>query len=191
MTGQRDGRRALVGLLLAAALLGSLASCRGGGGGGDSASGEKTFTHEAFAISFKYPGYLKESKVSETAQSAGGEPVAQTALAVDEANAIFLAKYEVNAEVTRENIGTFVPQVDQVVQQLTGNPISGTTVEVGGLPGVRYDDVALAKPPQGQSRLVFLFDGSVEYLVNCQSTPEERGEITRACDRVLTTMSKA
>lgn len=189
MTGQRDGRRALLGLLLAAALLGALAGC--GGGGDGSASSEKTFTHEDFAISFKYPGNLKESRVGETAQSAGGEPVAQTALAVDEANAIFLAKYDVNAEVTRENIGTFVPQVDQVVQQLTGNPISGTTVEVGGLPGVRYDDVALAKPPQGQSRLVFLFDGSVEYLVNCQSTPEERGEITRACDRVLTTMSKA
>ncbi|HEX2042979.1 MAG TPA: hypothetical protein VHF24_10120 [Acidimicrobiales bacterium] len=188
MIGQPDRRRALLGLLLAGALLGALAGC---GGGGDSASSEKTFTHEDFAISFKYPGSLKESKVGETAQSAGGEPVAQTVLAVDEANAIFLAKYDLNAEVTKENIATFVPQVDQVVQQLTGNPISGTRVDVGGLPGVRYDDVALTKPPQGQSRLVFLFDGSVEYLVNCQSTPEERDEISRACDRVLTTMSKA
>jgi hypothetical protein len=187
MIGQRDGRRALHGLLLAAVVLGALVGC---GGDGDSASSEKTFSHDDFAISFKYPGNLKTSKVGETAQSAGGEPVAQTALAVDEANAIFLAKYDVNAEVTKENIATFVPQVDEVVEQLTGNPIGGTTVAVGGLPGVRYDDVALANPPQGQSRLVFLFDGSVEYLVNCQSTPEERAKITRACDRVLTTMSK-
>ena len=173
-------------LLLAAALFGTLAGC-----GGDDASSEKTFSHGDFAISFKYPGTLQQGQVKAVAESAGGEPLAQTALAVDEANAIFLAKYDVNAEVTPENIDAFVPQVDQVVHQLTGSPVSGRTVEVGGLPGVRYDGVGLRTPPQGQSRLVFLFDGSVEYLVNCQSTPEEREEIIRACDRVLTTLSKS
>ncbi len=177
---------------MAAVLLAVLAACGGGGAGDDEGtSSDRTFTDDDFAISFKYPGYLKRGRVTEVAESAGGEPVAQTALAIDEANAIFLAKYEVNAEVNDENIATFAPQVDQLVQQLTGRPVSGQTTRVGGFPAIRYDDVALNTPPQGQSRLVFLFDGAVEYLVNCQSTPEERDAITRGCDRVLTTMSRA
>ena len=182
---------------MAAALLAVLAACGGGGGGGggggdaDGASSDRTFTHDDFSISFKYPQYLKRGRVTEVAESAGGEPVAQTALAIDEANAIFLAKYEVNAEVDDANIATFAPRVDQLVQQLTGEPVSGRTTRVGGFPAIRYDDVDLNTPPQGQSRLVFLFDGAVEYLVNCQSTPEERDAITRGCDRVLATMSRA
>jgi hypothetical protein len=180
---------------VAGALLGVLAACGGGGGGGgndgDRASSERTFSEDAYAISFKYPSYLTEGKVTEVAESAGGEPVAQTALAIDEANAIFLAKYEVNAEVTGENIATFAPQVDELVQQLTGRPARGQTTEVGGLPAIRYEEVDLRTPPEGKSRLVFLFDGAVEYLVNCQSTPEERDAINRGCDRVLTTMSRA
>ncbi len=176
---------------MAAALLAFLAACGGGDREGDGASADRTFSDDNFAISFKYPEYLKRGRVTEVAESAGGEPVAQTALAIDEANAIFLAKYEVNAEVTDENIATFAPQVDQLVQQLTGRPVSGQTTRVGGFPAIRYDDVALNTPPQGQSRLVFLFDGAVEYLVNCQSTPEERDAINRGCDRVLTTMSRA
>ncbi|HEX2024693.1 MAG TPA: hypothetical protein VHF00_08295, partial [Acidimicrobiales bacterium] len=183
-----------------AALFAVLAACGGGGGGGGGgdgsgdgggASADRTFSHDDFSISFKYPGYLKRGRVTEVAESAGGEPVAQTALAIDEANAIFLAKYEVNAEVDEDNIAAFAPRVDELVQQLTGEPVSGQTTRVGGFPAIRYDDVDLTTPPQGQSRLVFLFDGAVEYLVNCQSTPEERDAITRGCDRVLTTMSRA
>jgi hypothetical protein len=184
---KRQLRRAPLALAVAGALLGTLGAC----GGDDDASNEKTFSNEDFAITFKYPGSLKQGKVKEVAESAGGEPVAQTALAIDEANAIFIAKYDINAEVDQGNIDDFAPQVDQVVQQLTGRPVNGTTAEVGGLPAIRYDDVDLSAPPQGKSRLVFLFDGAVEYLVNCQSTPEERDEITRGCDRVLTTMSKS
>ena len=193
MLGRRQRTRTPLPVL-ASLLLATLAACGGGGGdagGGGGVPDEKTFSHEDFAVTFKYPGNLQQGRVSEVAESAGGEPEAQTALAIDEANAIFLAKYDVNAEVTKENIDSFVPQVDQVVQQLTGNPVSGTTVEVAGLPAIRYDDLALTTPPQGQSRLVFIFDGSVEYMVNCQSTPEEREAITRGCDRALTTMSKA
>ena len=198
MFGQGQQRRTLVAIV-ALALLVAGAGCGGdggdggggAGGGGTGASDEETFSHEEFAITFKYPGNFEQGRVSEVAESAGGEPEAQTALAIDEANAIFLAKYDVNAEVTKENIDSFVPQVDQVVQQLTGTPASGRTVEVAGLPAIRYDDLDLRTPPQGQSRLVFVFDGNIEYLVNCQSTPEEREAVTRGCDRVLTTMSKA
>lgn len=190
MTGrsERGGGRALVAVVLVALLVVTLDGC---GGDGSRASNEKTFSHDGFAITFRYPGNLREAKVSEAIESAGGEPAAETALAIDETNAIFLAKYDINPEVDHGNLGTFVPELDRVVGEQTGSPVGGKTSEVGGLPAIRYDDVELRSPPQGRSRLVYLFDGAVEYLVNCQSTPEKRDEITRACDRVLTTMSKS
>ena len=43
----------------------------------------------------------------------------------------------------------------------------------------------MAQPAQGQSRLAVLFDGKVEYLVNCQSTPDQRDKIEKGCRTVL------
>ena len=59
---------------------------------------------------------------------------------------------------------------------------------VGGLPGVAYDATSISEPPGGQSRLVYLFEGTTEYFINCQSTPENRGAAVEACDGVLATL---
>ncbi len=57
--------------------------------------------------------------------------------------------------------------------QFAGEPTSGTTTEIGGLPAVGYDQFALPNDPDKRSsRVVFLFDGNVEYEINCQSNPE-------------------
>jgi hypothetical protein len=84
-----------------------------------------------------------------------------------------------------------MPELDGVVVQLAGGPVSGSVTEVGGLPAVRYEPVPLDDPAQGESRLVYLFDQAVEYQVNCQSTPKMRTELNAACDQVLATMRKA
>ena len=73
---------------------------------------------------------------------------------------------------------------------MSPQPVNHTKVQFGGLPGLQYDDIKTEEPANGQSRLVFLFDGPIEYLVNCQSTPEKQAEVARACERVLTTMTK-
>jgi len=62
-------------------------------------------------------------------------------------------------------------------------------VEYGGLPGYGYV-VDLTDPAQGQSRIAVLFDGGVEYLVNCQSTPDSRDRIEKACGTVLDSLEK-
>jgi hypothetical protein len=52
--------------------------------------------------------------------------------------------------------------------------------------GVGYEYVIdVAQPAQGQSRLAVLFDGKVEYLVNCRSTPDQRDKIEKGCRTVL------
>lgn len=177
--------RSGVAVAVVVALLVALAGC---GDDGDTPA-EKTFRDDAFSLTFKYPGKFKAVEASKPSRSAGGEPVAHTALAIDEANAIFLARYDLAAAVTSDNLASIVPEVDSLVSQLAGEPASGRTVEVGGLPAIQYDDVDLEEPPEGKSRLVAIFDGSVEYMLNCQSTPEEREEITRGCDLALRTLA--
>lgn len=51
--------------------------------------------------------------------------------------------------------------------------------------------MTLDEPPQGESRLVYLFDQAVEYQLNCQSTPEKRAELNAACGQVLATLRRA
>ena len=195
-------------LVLVAALVTALAAC---GGGDDESGGEtsptepqdapsttsavdrssgKTFRNNDFGFTFRYPDDFEQGTVKSSAETAGGEPVAETALALDEDNALFIAKYALNVAVTGANIEDVVPEVDGLVRQLTGQPASGRTGEVGGLPAVRYDNVSLKEPPNGMSRLVFLFDQKTEYLINCQSTPSEREEVERGCDQVLSTLVK-
>jgi len=75
-------------------------------------------------------------------------------------------------------------EVDKVIGGLAGKSVSGHEVEYGGLPGYEYV-ISVSKPAQGQSRLAVLFDGNVEYLVNCQSTPDDREKVEKGCRTVL------
>jgi hypothetical protein len=45
--------------------------------------------------------------------------------------------------------------------------------------------ISITEPANGESRLAVLFDGKTEYLVNCQSTPEQRDKIEKGCRTVL------
>lgn len=49
--------------------------------------------------------------------------------------------------------------------------------------------MALSVPEEGESRLVALFEGDQEYLLNCQSTPDEREQVDEACEQMLETRS--
>ncbi len=194
-------------LILVVALGVALAGC---GGGGDESTtdtstpstgspvtsrpearpGTKTFRNDKFGITFDYPDDFKPGTVTGTAEAAGGKPVAETAVALDEDNALFIAKYVLAAAVTEQNVDDALPEVDSLVRQLSGQPARGRLVEVGGLPAIRYDDVSLKEPANGKSRLAFVFIQNNEYLVNCQSTPPKRSEVDRACDLALGTLAK-
>ena len=61
---------------------------------------------------------------------------------------------------------------------------------MAGLPALTYAEVPVASVEGGQSRLVVVFDGRTEYLINCQSTPEKRSEINEACDLAVETLRR-
>ena len=153
--------------------------------------GERTFSNAAYPFTFQYPEAFRIAAITSVAATAGGGAADRVAIALDEDNAIFLARSEAeDIDITSANVGQAVPEVDQVVSELISAPARGRAQDVGGFASVVYDVVAVATPPNGQSRMVFLFDGKRQYFMNCQSTPERRAELTAACDLALSTLKK-
>ncbi len=97
-----------------------------------------------------------------------------------------LSKYVSPSGATPGEIFGAIEQFDGMVGALSKKPGKGKKVTIGGLPGIRYDDVDVPAKNE-KSRLVFSFDQRNHYFINCQSHAERRAEATRACDLILET----
>jgi hypothetical protein len=155
----------------------------GCGGGSD----DKTFDLEGIGITFKYPSTFTPLTNVTVRNSAGAAAAARAAVELDNVNLIVVERYDLKVTITHDNLAKFKDDVDGVASRQAGTLVSGAEVEYGGLPGYEYV-ISLKRPPEGQSRLVFLFDQATEYLINCQSTPPERNEIEKACRKALDTL---
>ena len=176
----------LIGLVAAATLF---AGC----GGSESAAPKPetgSFNQTGFDITFDYPSDLTETTELKFGTTAGSTDAARAAVGIDRDNMILVSRYDLRRPVTTANVGAVKPEVDGVIRQLAGSPMDGARIDVGGLPGYRYR-VPLPAPAGGVSRVYVLFDRKVEYFLNCQSTPESRDRLDRACDRALDTLHRA
>jgi hypothetical protein len=170
-------RRALLLVVSAAVLVFGASACGGGGG-------SNRYEETGFNITFKIPSGFKIAHDISISKSAGANAVDQAAVEIDQDNLVIVQRYNLNVVVTSATLPKYKGDVDRVIGSLAGHKVSGSQVEYGGLPGYEYV-IAVAKPPQGQSRLAVLFDKNVEYLVNCQSTPDQRDKVEKACRTVL------
>lgn len=169
------GVLAVLGLVLAAA------GCGGGG--------TKTYEESGLNIAFAYPagwGIVHNVRFSATA---GAQAADRGGVGLDKDNAIIVSRFNLKIAVTKENLAGVKGEVDKVIGALADKRVSGREVEYGGLPGYEYA-IAVRQPPRGISRLVVLFDGAVEYLINCQSTPEKRDKVEDACRKALETLQR-
>jgi hypothetical protein len=175
----------LIGLVAAAAVL---AGC---GGSKSAAPGPEpgSFRQSGFDITFDYPKDLIQTTQLKFGTRAGSADAARAAVGIDRDNMILVSRYDLRRPVTTANVGAVKPEVDGVIRQLSGTPMDGARIDVGGLPGYRYR-VSLPAPAGGVSRLYVLFDRKVEYFLNCQSTPESRDRLDQACDRALDTLRR-
>jgi hypothetical protein len=171
-------------LLTGAALVLGTAACGGSGGGGD-----QTFDADGIGVTFTYPSGFKPITNISFGQSAGADAAARAGVSVDSVNAIIVSRYDLKVAIDKDNLAKFKHEVDDVIGKLAGKPVSGREVEYGGFPGYEYT-ISLAKPANGQSRLVVLFDQTTEYLVNCQSTPDKRDKVEGACRKALDTLER-
>ena len=175
-------RLALLVLVLGAPLV--AAGCGGGG------SSTGVFDVAGFGVTFEYP--LKQFDIGfdlEFGSETGGNPAAQAGLVLDKDNAIILLRYDLNVSITKDNLSKFKGEIDAVVAKLAEKKVSGLEVEYGELPGYEYA-IDLRRLASGQSRIAVLFDGEVEYFVNCQSTEAQRETLEDACRRALDTLAR-
>jgi len=167
------------------ACLGVVSAC---GGGKDSETETATFSGSGFPFTFEYPGDWELTDDVTVDQSVGGAPDETIALGLDNDNAIVLQRFTLSLEVDEANLDRAKAEFDSLVQELDPEAIGAETGEIASYPSLDYESIALTTPAEGESRFIVLFEGDQEYLINCQSTPENREEVESACERALETL---
>jgi len=150
------------------------------------------FTDTRFGFNFSYPrDWLTGDFTYAADQTAGVAPAASTAIGLDQDNSVLLTRYNLANAVTTQNLPEQVGELDGVITRFSGRPAMGEATQVGGLPAVRYQAFSLPNDAaKRSSRVVFLFEGSAQYELNCQSTPEGRDKIDQGCDQMLATLRR-
>jgi hypothetical protein len=147
--------------------------------GGESASevttaGDKTFQGDGY--SFTYPGSWVQRGDLEAAAGDGG---------------LYVGVNELGVQITDDNLDQYsadiVAGLDELFQQaqgrVTSEPVRDT---VAGLPALRLEASAVnVDGIETKSHLVLIYDGTAEYLLNCQYTPEGAETMEAGCGQVV------
>jgi hypothetical protein len=180
------GLMAWAGVCLAAlasvVLVATIAAC------GSDDSDVSSFERDGFPFTFEYPANFTQTEDVSFNHSLGGGASGETvALALDRDNMLLLQSNTLNAEVDADTLSLAKTQFDRLLRQV--DPAAdGEEGETGGFPSLAYDAVELTTLRQGQSRITILFNGAQDYVINCQSTPDDRDEVEAACDEALGTL---
>jgi hypothetical protein len=169
-------------LLLAVAAASAFGAC-----GGEE---DRRFEADGFAITFEYPEGFEESDDVTINQQQGSQSEESLAVGLDRDNGIIVQRYKLKRSIDRSTLDLAKEEFDALVTGLSPDAAQGQTAEIAGFPALRYSEVPVRSVERGQSRLVVLFDGRTEYLINCQSTPEKRREINEACDLAVDTLER-
>lgn len=100
-----------------------------------------------------------------------------------------MQRYDLKATIGKGDLEAVKPEVDQLFEQALGQPADGKATEIGGLPALMYAFTVKGRPDE-ESRLHVIFDGNVEYTINCQSNDERREDLEKACDTALGSVKK-
>jgi hypothetical protein len=149
---------------------------------------DTTFDAAGFGITFEYPEGFEESDDVTINEQQGSQAEESRAVGLDEDNGIIVQRYKLQESINEDNLDLAKAEFDALVAGLSPDAAKGETSEVAGLAALRYSNVPVRSVKGGESELIVVFDGSTEYLINCQSTPQKRSEINEACDQAVDTL---
>jgi hypothetical protein len=191
-TRKRSGplARALPAALLRTATLLALAVVGiAGCGGDDDDSGPSRFESDTFPFTFEYPDGFEVTDEVSLAQELGGAADETVAIVMDDDNGLLLQRFTLKREINQGTLNLVKQELDSLAQRVDPGAAPGEPGELAGFLSLTYDAVALTTPEDGESRLIVLFDGDQEYLINCQSIPDGREQIEEACDLAVETLA--
>jgi hypothetical protein len=154
------------------------------------ASDEGAQTYRGNGVSFDYPAGWSEGTTETLAET--GDALWEVAFVLDRENLVTLKAYRLNMPVTAENLDAAKAEVEELIQGLAKQ--EGGTVRAGpeeitaaGKPGLRFRGTGTLEGTPIERTIVLIFDGTTQYTLNCQHTPEWAEEIERGCEQIVRT----
>jgi uncharacterized RDD family membrane protein YckC len=144
-----------------------------------------TQTYRGHGVSFGYPaGWSEESSVP-IGSSGGADQLWTTDVGPGTpVDSVTVTAYRMKQPLTAADLETAAPYLESRVRQLftvQGGPEKTT---MAGMPGLRFHVTGTVKGARFHSTLVFAFNGTTEYYVECQYTPAKAAEVEQACAQV-------
>jgi hypothetical protein len=189
---------AIIALLVALMMVAAACGGSDSGGSGDTGAGEDSEdtavnTYSENDVTFDYPEDWQEFSADAAASSMGSNELWDTTVGPDDTNLVNITAYQLNIDVTNDNIADIQAELDgviqQVVEQAGGEIASGPTQgTLAGFPSYEYQwtGVQVDGEPK-DSRAVFLFNNDVEYFLNCQYSGETEEDVLAGCQLILDT----
>ena len=146
-------------------------------------SAGNTLTYRAHGVSFDYPAGWQDETGYVTGTS-GAVPTLWTIVVGPGTphDGILVQATRVSLAVTAQDIDATARYLESLMQQ-AGLAVQGTPekITMAGLPGLRFRVTETGSA----SMRVFAFNGTTEYVVECQHTPGMAAQVGRACDQVV------
>jgi len=146
-------------------------------------SAGNTLTYRAHGISFDYPAGWQDETGAATGTS-GAVPTLWTIVVGlgTPHDGIVVQAIRVSLAVTAQNIDATAHYLESHMQQ-AGLAVQDPPkkITMAGLPGLRF---RVTETGSASTR-VFAFNGTTEYVVDCQHTPGMAAQVGRACDQVV------
>ena len=155
------------------------------------AAGRASQDCRAHGVSFEQPAGWRQEKVR--ARTGGTHLLCQTGLFISPSDALVIEAHPLTRPVTASYLGTIGPLLkrlgSQSFAQIGGVLQAGPRrLTIGGLPGFELRGTGHSfSGARIHSTVVFAFQGSTEYLINCQYTPQHAAQAQRACGQILRT----
>ena len=174
----------LVPVAIVVLAAGALSACQVTFTGGAQSSGG-TQSYRGHGVSFTYPAGWSVGTLHGDVEV--GNRLWATAVGPGTPDDLIAVEaYRLKLPVTAQNIDSLIPALASALRQ-AGATIQGTPAKttMAGLPAVMFHTTGTTGGSRFLSRMVFAFNGTTEYLVNCQHTPLKAGEVGQACNEVV------
>ena len=153
-------------------------------------------TYRGNGVSFDYPAGWEEGTTETIAETGNADELWEVAFVFDSRESLVTVDAaRMNMPVTAENLDAVKPEFEKLVrgffeQQLGGTVQSGPEeITVAGRPGLRFRGTGTLEGTPIESTFVSVFDGTTQYTLNCQHTPEWAEEIERGCEQIVRTFT--
>jgi len=148
-------------------------------------SAGNTLTYRADGVSFNYPAAWTDYGTRYGESSGSGSQLWRTFVGPGPStpyDGVIVTAYPVSQTVAAQNIGALIPALESEAKQLFKQAGGGVQagpekITMAGKPAVRFRGTGvIAGGTRYTSTIVFAFNGTTEYFVNCQYTAAKAAE---------------